>query len=170
MPNAVTHILIPIILIDLIRDYKLKNKRVLTNKHILLCGIGGILPDLDVALGLVMTALTGSSPMAFHRTLTHSIFIPLTLLAITAILHYKKKKEPFKISLMITIGYIIHLLLDFLLIDSIMLFYPLSTAKWGLNLITGDDFGTTLMLALDTVILLAWLIHEQVKHKIIDYI
>ncbi len=170
MPNAVTHILIPIILIDLIRDYKLKNKRILTNKHILLCGIGGILPDMDVAFGLVMTILTGSSPMAFHRTYTHSLFAPLLLLIITAILHYKNKKEPFKISLMITIGYIIHLFLDAILIDSIMPFYPLSTAKWGLNIITGDEFGTTLMLGLDTVILLAWLIHEQIKHKIIDYI
>lgn len=170
MPNAATHILIPIILIDLIRDYILKDKKSITMNHLLLAGIGGILPDIDVAFGLVMTMLNGSSPMIFHRTITHSILIPLAL-SIAALAAYKlNKKDAYKIILMITIGYVSHLLLDFLLIESIMPFYPLSTEKFGLNIIKGDNFGTTLMLALDTVILLAWLIHEQIKHRITDYI
>jgi len=114
--------------------------------------------------------VNGSSPMIFHRTITHSLFIPLAL-TITAIAAWKlNRKELSKIIIMITFGYASHLVLDFLLIESIMPFYPLSTEKFGLNIIKGDDFGTTLMLALDTVILLAWLIHEQIKHRITDYI
>ncbi len=170
MPNAATHILIPIILADIVRDYRMKDKKYFTNKHILLCGIGGILPDLDVAVGLVMSLFTGSSPMIFHRTITHSIFIPLILLVMTAVLKHLGKKEAYKAGIMITAGYVIHLMLDFLLIDYIMPFYPFSTVKMGLNIIKADSFGTTLMLGLDTVILLAWLIHEQIKHRIIDYI
>lgn len=170
MPNAATHILIPIIIIDLIRDYVLKDKESITTNHLLIVGIAGILPDIDVAFGLIMTMLNGSSPMIFHRTITHSLFIPLALAIATVAAYKLNKKEAGKITLMITIGYASHLLLDFLLIESIMPFYPLSTEKFGLNIIRGDDFGTTTMLALDTVILLAWLIHEQIKHRITDYI
>lgn len=170
MPNAVTHILIPIIVMDLLRDYKLKDKKSISTNHILLCGIGGILPDIDVAFGLVMTALNGTSPWIFHRTITHSLFIPLLFLMIATTYNHFKKEKTSKIFLMIAFGYLIHLILDFLLMGSLMPFYPLSTAKMGLNIISGDTVGTTLMMALDTVILLGWLIHEQIKHRISDYI
>ena len=170
MPNAATHILIPIIIMDLIRDYKLKDKKIITTNHLLLCGIGGILPDIDVAFGLLMTMINGASPWIFHRTITHTLFIPLLLLVIATTYNYFNKEKTSKIFLMISFGYLMHIILDFLLIETIMPFYPISTAKIGLNIISGNDIGITLMMALDTVILLVWLIHEQIKHRISDYI
>lgn len=169
MPNAVTHILIPIILVDLIRDYRLKDKNYITTNHLLIAGIAGMLPDIDVAFGLVLTFINGSSPMIFHRLITHSLLIPALLLIMAMTAHYTKRLETYKILLMLTIGITIHLILDFLLIGSIMPLYPFSTKEIGLNLTTGNTAGV-LMLALDTIILLAWLIHEQLKHRIIDYI
>lgn len=169
MPNAVTHILIPIILVDLIRDYKLKDKNYLTTNHLLIAGIAGMLPDIDVAFGLLLTFINDSSPMIFHRLITHSLIIPALLLIATIVAHYMKRHDTYKVTLMITIGYTIHLILDFLLIGTLMPFYPFSTIEIGLNITTGQTAGV-LMLALDTIILLAWLIHEQLRHRIIDYI
>ena len=48
MPLAVTHILVPIILMDLLRDHILKRNKIITNKNVLLAGLGGLFPDIDL--------------------------------------------------------------------------------------------------------------------------
>lgn len=170
MPNAAAHILIPMILMSLIRKYRLKDKMSITNRHILFCGIGGILPDIDVLAGLIMSLVNGSSPMMYHRMATHSIIIPVLLSVVVFALYTQKKKELGKIFLMVTIGYSIHLMLDFALIGKVMLFYPLSATKFGLNIIQGNEIGKTLMMGLDTLLLLVWFIHMHIKDKIKDYV
>ena len=71
-----------------------------------------------------------------------------------------------------TFGILLHILLDYLfVVDSaggIMLFYPFSTIQYGLNLL--QHATPQLFAAMDAVILLLWLWHEEIRHKIKDFI
>jgi len=52
MPTAVTHVILTIILLDLFRDYLMKNhKRYLTLHTLFIGGVAGLLPDIDILLG-----------------------------------------------------------------------------------------------------------------------
>jgi len=50
MPQAVTHILVPILLVAIFRDFylKKKSKRHFPLHYVFLAGIGGILLDIDI--------------------------------------------------------------------------------------------------------------------------
>jgi hypothetical protein len=71
MPFAVTHILTPMILLDFLRDnvFKIK-KQLLSNNYILLAGLSGLLPDIDM-----LSPLFGLPNL--HGAITHSILFPL---------------------------------------------------------------------------------------------
>jgi len=49
MPQAVTHILAPILLVSIFRDFCLrkKDKKHFSLHYVLIAGLGGILPDID---------------------------------------------------------------------------------------------------------------------------
>tara|TARA_Y100000310_G_scaffold345426_1_gene464826 strand:+ start:6318 stop:6482 length:165 start_codon:yes stop_codon:yes gene_type:complete len=49
MPQAVTHILIPILLVSLLRDLFVKRGKKFSSHYILIAGLGGVLPDIDIA-------------------------------------------------------------------------------------------------------------------------
>ena len=40
----------------------------------------------------------------------------------------------------------------------------------GLGLIPNNELGQNIIVGLDAVLLIIWLVHEQVEHKIRDYI
>ena len=69
-----------------------------------------------------------------------------------------------------TFGIFLHIFLDLVLSPegSIMLLWPFSTADFSLGLISGNT--STIYAALDAILLLAWLAHEEIKHKIKDFI
>jgi len=107
-----------------------------------------------------------------HRTFTHSVFFPLIFLILTFVFwktkwawlakHKMKLKNVF---LIITFGVIVHLLLDYSLCGFIMPFYPFSTWHIGLNLL-GSALEGSLITGLDAILLSAWLIHEELEHRI----
>jgi len=49
-----------------------------------------------------------------------------------------------------------------------MPFYPLSNLSFGINLMgaISQEFTETLLSGIDAIILIAWLIHEEIRHKI----
>lgn len=167
MPNAVAHILIPIILLDLYRDYIAKKKFQL--KYIMLAGVGGILPDIDVVVYWILHALFGVTLSEVHRTFSHTLFAPAALLIIAAVT-YKFSKEIFWAINAINFGYITHLILDFALSGTIMPLYPLSTARYGLNLIPQTELGSTIIVGIDAILLTIWLIYDFSKHNIKEFI
>ena len=57
MPQSVTHVLISIILLSLFRDYCVKNKKTFPLHYVLIGGLAGLLPDLDVALFMFLDFL-----------------------------------------------------------------------------------------------------------------
>lgn len=163
MVYAVTHVLIPMVLVDLVRDHLIKKKKILPNKFVLVAGIAGLLPDTD----LLISYFLGLSE--FHRTLTHSIWFPLAFFAIFSYFYFINKK-PFywKLFLMVFIGFSIHIILDYTVSGAVSLLYPLNADVYGLNLVPVSQ-ASFVYPALDSILLIFWLVHEEWEHKISDY-
>jgi len=169
MPFAVTHVISTIILVDLYRDYVAKHKKYFTLHTVFIAGFAGLLPDIDVPLNWLLN-LFGAE--LIHRTITHTTLFGLVFL-IPAFISWRNKKH--KIAMYFfatTFGILLHLLLDYAFVadaaGGIMFFYPFSTATYGLNLL--QNVGPNIFAAMDAVILLLWLWHEEMRHKISDFI
>lgn len=170
MPFAVTHVLLTIIAVDLYRDYFTKHKKYFTLFTILVAGISGLLPDIDVPLGWLLGQLGITVGWLAHRTLTHTPIFALLFLIPGLILWRNKKHKWGVLFLVATFGILFHIFLDLVLSSegSIMLLWPFSTADFSLGLISSEVSG--FYAAFDAILLLAWLTHEEIKHKIKDFI
>ena len=168
MPLAVTHVLLSIIMVDLYRDYVAKHKRYFTLHTVFIAGFAGLLPDIDILLNWFLTVFAAN---VLHRTITHTLLFGLIFLIPAFIFwHYKKHKISMYF-FVTTFGVLFHLLLDFVFSSDnggIMLFYPFSAAPYALNLLKG--LSPNIFAAIDAIILLLWLWHEEIKHKISDFI
>lgn len=194
MPYAVTHVLIAIIVADIIRDYFVKDKRKFPLHYVLIAGIAGLLPDIDlvsyvmagISAGIsVQTSINELSASIFHPSLTHSLLFPLLFLIFAFIFVFLEKKESkemrriekraikhhLKISgilFMIALGWAVHLLLDISLGSCIRI--SLFSQPICSNFIPASRFGDIVTEGIDSVLLLLWLIHEEWRHKISDFI
>ncbi|MBI2085542.1 MAG: metal-dependent hydrolase [Candidatus Aenigmarchaeota archaeon] len=174
MPYAVTHILLTIIAVDLYRDYAAKHRKYFTLNTVFIAGLAGLLPDADIPLTWFLNLiLPGSVPLILtHGGITHTLFFGLIFLA-PALYFWKNKKHKFAMYFFVTsFGVFLHIFLDYLLgggmHGGIMFFWPLSTAGFKIHLLNNLGLNDVPQ-ALDALILLAWLYHEEVKHKIKDF-
>ena len=169
MPFAVTHVLLTIIIVDLYRDYVTKHKKYFTLHTIFIAGFAGLLPDIDIPLNFILNFFgTG----IVHGTLTHTPFFALIFLIPAIVLWNKKKHHIAMYFYVISFGIFFHLILDLLFRgdgNGIMFLYPLSTAAFNLNLLAKYS-APHIVAGIDAVILLLWLWHEEMKHKISDFI
>jgi len=168
MPFAVTHILFSLIAVDLYRDYVTKHKKYFTLHTVFLAGLAGLLPDIDIPLNWLLSFF-GSS--IGHGTLTHTPFFGLIFL-IPGFILLRKNHKVATYFFVICFGVLVHITLDLVFTGGgygIMFLYPLSTQIFQFelyrNLASPGFFA-----GMDAIILLAWLWHEERKHKIIDYI
>ena len=70
----------------------------------------------------------------------------------------------------ISFGIMLHVILDVVVNEGCyMLLWPITTHCFGI-VPNGGTYNSTIEVALDAIILLLWLYHEEVKHKIKDYI
>jgi len=163
MPHAVTHILIPLILLELIRDYFIKSKKKFPLQYVLICGIAGLLPDIDIFLSWFGLNIP-------HRMLTHSLIIPAAFLLIGLIANNRNKAKFRTLFLVVSFGIFTHLLIDALVIGPIIPFYPFSQLAVGLNLVSIVPIPSeTLIPGIDAILLIAWLVHEEIRHKISSF-
>jgi membrane-bound metal-dependent hydrolase YbcI (DUF457 family) len=169
MPQAVTHVLLTIIVLDLFRDYVLKAKKKIPLHYIFIGGIFSLLPDIDIPLSWLVNNILGLSIPIVHRTFTHTIFLPLLLLAISSLYHKLGNKKAATIFWIITFATFFHLLLDMTFTGTIMLLYPFINYPIGLNLLAMVGLPN-FMEGMEALILLLWLWHEEKKHKISDFI
>jgi membrane-bound metal-dependent hydrolase YbcI (DUF457 family) len=162
MPQAVTHVILTIILIDIYRHYFAKKK--FPRWYLLVGGIAGLLPDIDMPIGWAYNWVFGTS-YNFHGGITHIFLIPICI-AFLAFLVYKikDKKLGFLMGL-IAFGWAFHIFLDFIVLAAYMPFWPFYTQS-----LFSPLMDPTQMAGLDAVLLLLWLVHEEVAHKIRDYI
>ena len=175
---ATTHVIIPLVIVDFIRDYFLKHKhrRLIPRRYVLFVGLGGILPDIDIALAYLLNFLAIEVPrMLRHGRITHSMFIPLLLFVVAGFLWSgtqfskcpakKKHHSWFLVTTLIAIGILSHILLDGFAGDTTP-YYPLSqAAAFGVQRI-----NTQLMISIDAMILLVWLFHEEWRHNIRKFV
>jgi membrane-bound metal-dependent hydrolase YbcI (DUF457 family) len=163
MPFAVTHILVPMILVDFARDHFFKiKKQFLPNKYVLLVGLFGLIPDIDM-----LSVLFGMPNL--HGTITHSIIFPTIFFIGFLIFHFLNKERTYKIFLMLFIGFSIHIVLDGTFSDKIALFFPFDFNQYGLNLIGPLENWYDIYAAIDAILLFLWLIHEGLEQKISEY-
>lgn len=165
MAFAVTHVLIVIIILDLIRHY-IVGKEKFPRYLVIIGGIAGLAPDIDVPLGWLLSLMTGQD-VAVHRLFTHSIvFVALFLIA-AAGFHFQKKEVWRNVFLVIAAGWLVHLVLDCAYggepIRSFI--WPFAGAasfcpRWDIY-----PFAASI----DAILLVVWLVHEEVHKRIKDY-
>ncbi len=164
MAYAVTHVLIAIVIFDLLRHYLFGRKR-FPRYLVVIGGIAGLAPDIDIPLGWVVSAFSRTSAN-FHGTFTHTIFFVLLFLAIAVIRQYQRDMKWARIFYVVSAGWFIHLVLD-------CLFVGYKTLLWPFQLGTAfcPYWATTIYMAgIDGVILVFWLAHEEIHRKIKDFI
>jgi membrane-bound metal-dependent hydrolase YbcI (DUF457 family) len=175
MPLAVTHVLLTIIMVDLFRDYFVKkHKRYFTLHTILIAGIAGLLPDIDMTIKILGDFLNWNVPTLLqHGGITHTAIFGLIFLIPAIMLWKKKKHKAATYFLVITFGIMFHLFLDYLIgggaYEGIMWLWPFSVTSYKLHLLLNLGLSN-LPESLDAILLLAWLWHEEIKHKIKDFI
>ncbi|MAF99530.1 MAG: hypothetical protein CMH61_02860 [Nanoarchaeota archaeon] len=163
MPLAVTHVILTIVLLDIFRHYVF-GKDKFPRYLLIIGGIAGLAPDLDIPLGWLISLFTGNVT-DFHGIYTHSYFFPVLFLVIAGILHYKKNIKWANIFYVVAAGWTLHLPLDCLFggIDKNFV-WPLSVInycpQWGI-----ENHAHSI----DAIILVFWLVHEEVHNKIKDY-
>jgi len=170
MPLSVTHVLIPLILADIYRDHIAKKK---FNLHyVVIAGIAGLLPDIDIAVFWVVSIFRDVALSSIHRTFTHSLIFPAVFLILALLfknIEWKGLKLKY-VFLAVVFGTLMHLILDVVLSGTIMPLYPFSFVSIGVNLIDNAKFSGTFFTGLDAILLVIWLVHEEINHKISDYI
>lgn len=173
MPFAVTHVLFSVIAVGLYRDYVTKHKKYFTLHTIFIAGFAGLLPDIDIVLN---TFLNFIGAELAHRTITHTPIFGLIFLIPGFILLYYKKHKVATYFFVTCFGILLHILLDFVLSTDysagVMLLYPFSDLTLEIGLLGNMALIETMSLfaAIDAIVLILWLWHEEVKHKISDFI
>ena len=178
MPQAVTHFLIPVILLELYREFFVKKKKSFPVHYLFIGGLAGLIPDLDIAVYYFLSFF-GFTIQEVHRTFSHNLFVPLIFVLLGLFFSKFKNKELGKhhlklknIFFVIAFGIFIHLLLDATISGMVMPFYPFSILTIGLNLVNllPHPWQSTILPTLDAIMLILWMIYLEVKHKISDII
>jgi len=178
MPQAVTHFLIPVLLLELFRQLFFRGKKSFSAQYVFIGGLAGLLPDLDIAAYYVLSFF-GFTVQEIHRTFSHNIFFPLIFVILGLIFLGVKNKglgrHHLKLSnifFVIAFGIFIHLLLDWAISGGIMPFFPFSTYATGLNFMAlfPEQWQNSILPTLDAVLLIFWMVYLEIRHKISDII
>jgi len=195
MPYSATHILVPIIFLELLRDDWPKASRFFSRKYTFLIGVAGALPDIDLHIYPIVEFLGKSFPITYlgHRIIFHNLWIPFGFLLFFFLFYYviphlnlrlknlKRRKKLMvrfkkfgKVFLILFIGWTIHLILDAVLTGQVMPFYPLNTYIVDYDLIGRIENATgvtkqTILVSMDALLLFFWLWHEETHRYIKDY-
>lgn len=168
MPNAVTHIIIAIVLIDLFRKYILKKKN-FPLYLILIGGIAGLLSDIDILIYWILQTFTTISISEIHRVFTHTFLIPLIFLLL-ALAIWKFWPKISHVLFVLSAGWTTHILLDVIFTSKLQILYPISFQLYGLGLVPMEFLSGTFYIGLDAIILVLWLVYEYFARNMKDYI
>ncbi|MBU0760230.1 MAG: metal-dependent hydrolase [Nanoarchaeota archaeon] len=117
MPQAVLHILVPLVLAALFKDWyeSKKGKGTFPLHYVLIAGLAGLIPDIDI-IAFWILYFFGFSLLEVHRTFAYTIFVPLIFLALALAFKNARikqiRKHKLKLSvifLMIAFGAFVHL-------------------------------------------------------------
>jgi len=177
MPQAATHLIIALVIGSLVREI-VKDKKNFPIKYVLICGLAGLLPDIDVAAYWILYWF-GYSLQEVHRTFMHTLFVPLIFLVFAIVIGKKARIQVEDkllrwkyIFYMIFLGTIIHLALDASLAGQIKPFYPFSQLSIGNNITAYMPYplNTLFFSCLDAVLLVLWLVYLEKRYRISRFI
>ena len=164
MALAVTHVLGAIFILDILRHYVF-GKDKFPRYLLVIGGIAGLAPDIDFPLGWFVSLIQGTS-VHYHGEFTHSLLIAGIILFMGVVRHYQDDDKWAKIFYVIAAGWFIHISLD-------CLFNSYETFLWPLGIQTKafcpQKLAGFYRSGIDAIILVVWLIHEEVHNKIKDY-
>jgi hypothetical protein len=180
MPQAAAHILIPLVLVSIFRDFYVKknDRNNFPLHYVLIAGIAGIIPDLDIVAFWVLHFF-GYSINEVHRTIAHTLFIPLIFVSLGIITSKVKLNELGKHKLKLNIifyclafGSFMHLVLDGIFQGYIMPLFPFIKEPIGLNLFGffPSELYAIAAPSLDAGLLILYIIYLEWRHKISDFI
>lgn len=163
MAHAVTHIILTIVILDFFRHYIFSMKK-FPRYLLVIGGIAGLAPDLDIPLSWIYNLLTNTTAN-LHGTFTHSLIFSLICLITAMILHYRKDMKWAKIFYVISAGLALHIILDCTFGGYKTFLWPFWITpsfcpQWGIG-----SYASSI----DAIILVAWLLHEELHKKIKDY-
>ncbi len=164
MALAVTHILIPLIVLDLLRHYVF-GKEKFPRYLIVIGGIAGLMPDIDIVISWFVRFLTGNT-QTIHGVFTHSLFFVLFFLAIAVAMRIKREFVTARIFYVIAFGWFLHIFLDWIFGEYKAIFWPFFSTStsifpsWNIWVYA---------VQIDAVLLVLWLIHEEVHKNVRDY-
>ena len=162
MPFAATHIILTLVIVDLYRDYISKKK--FPTYYVLLGGIAGLLPDIDIPIGWIYNLLYGTQ-LDFHGGITHIILFPVIFAALALI--FRKSRSLLLAFSLLSFGWLLHIGMDCIFTNRLPL-WPFS--GFACPALLPEPLIFTVFPAIDAFVLVAWLIHEEWRHKIRDYI
>ena len=175
MPYAVAHVILTIVIADIYRDFISKKKFPMI--YVLIAGIAGLMPDLDLPASWAFNLVFGTD-YYFHRVYTHSLLyaIAFFLISMTFLILKKEEYRIFRWNvtkqafvmffLAMAFGWFVHIGLDCALAaDGYLNLIPSIPLKF-----CPHPFSNEAILGFDAIILMLWLLHEQWKHKIKDYV
>jgi membrane-bound metal-dependent hydrolase YbcI (DUF457 family) len=178
MPYVVVHFLSALILVGIFRDLFFNDKRKFPLVYVLIGGIAGIVPDLDVLLFYIISFF-GVEYESVHRAFTHNLILPMAVFFGGVVSHGFKIKikgmHPLKLRnlcFVIAFGMSVHVFLDWALAGPVRLFYPFSYAEYGLNIIGFLPFAwqDSFLQSMDAALLVIWIVYLEARHKISDFI
>ncbi|MFH1064043.1 MAG: metal-dependent hydrolase [Candidatus Woesearchaeota archaeon] len=159
MPYPVTHVLLPMLIVETYRRYFAKKK--FSKWYVFFAGLMGGAPDFDFFYAWLMT---GSFRLEYHRLLSHSLLVSTVLAAIglgiyalhkNKILKYKGWRVSYMLIFIASLGIALHTIADGF--DGLThWFYPLS---WTLNMpnLVLNEFRAAI---LDGVLLFIWILYD----------
>ena len=184
MPFAITHILVPLILAALFKDlYERKTKKKFSLHYVLIAGLAGIIPDLDVALFWLLNFFSNTEYDIIHKTYAHSLLVPLIFLILFIALKNtnakaricnigKHKLNLSIIFLAISFGSLTHIILDIIFSQPFLIFLPFTNFQAGFNLLSQlpTDLQDIALHSMEAALLIIWLAYLELKHKVSDFI
>ncbi len=163
MALAVTHIILTIVILDLFRHYVF-GRRKFRRYLLIVGGIAGLFPDIDFVIGWIYNFFKGTT-IDIHGMFTHSLLFPLLFLLFGLLFYWGKNKKWAGIFGVISAGWFLHLVLDCTFGGAKEYIWPLFINNFC------PQFGIANFAPhIDAVILVIWLVHEEMHKRIKDYI
>ncbi len=163
MGLAVAHVLGTIILLDLVRHY-ITGKQGFPRYLLVVGGVAALAPDLDIPLSWLLSFFA-QDYVNLHRIFTHSFSFAVLFGIVALVLYLKKDMKWSKIFVAIAVGWSMHILMDCFYGGFLPMTWPFnfitSCPSWGL---------TNHSHSIDAILLVAWIVHEEIHNKIKDYI
>ncbi len=165
MALAVTHVIGAIIILDLIRHYVVGKKK-FPRYLVVVGGLAGLAPDLDIPLGWFMSLLTGSQ-VSLHGAFSHSVIFIGIFVLMGVVRHYQDDEKWAKIFYVIAAGWFIHILLDCAFNSYETFLWPF---EFNTQALCPPRLDSMFRTGIDAILLVAWIVHEEVHNRIKDYI